>query len=125
MPGLDRFRPWFYAAAAYNLCWGIGAMLLAPSPGWRVVGLLVLVYAPAYWWAARAPARHVHLVLVASLGKLLGPLSLGLGLLVGLAAPRLFLVVITNDLIWWPAFGAYLWRAVPARGGGGAGLSGR
>jgi hypothetical protein len=122
---VDRFRGWFYAAAAYNLCWGVGAIVLARSDGWRVVGMLVAVYAPAYWWVARAPERHVHLVLVASLGKLLGPLALAVGLALGRADPRLLLVIATNDLLWWPAFAAYLRSAVPAQGGWRAVLSGR
>jgi hypothetical protein len=125
MQRLERYRWWFYAAAAYNVCWGSAAMLLAGSSGWKVVGLLLLVFAPAYWWAARAPDRHVHLVLVASLGKLLGPLALACGLLLGLVGPGLTLVVAGNDLIWWPAFAAYLQVAVPAEGGWRAVLSGR
>ncbi|HEV2123534.1 MAG TPA: hypothetical protein VGW38_12265, partial [Chloroflexota bacterium] len=79
---LRRYRPWFYAAAAYNLGWGslvvLSPTLLfrvldveAPSvlPLWQVVGMFVLAYAPAYWWAGRLPERHVHLVLTGHLGK--------------------------------------------------------
>lgn len=29
---LQRFSPWFYAAAGYNLVWGT-AFILAPGPG--------------------------------------------------------------------------------------------
>jgi hypothetical protein len=73
--GLAGYRPWFYAAAAYNLIWG-AAVTLRPSwlfevlgidqpnylPLWQVVGMFVLVFAPAYWWAGRFPERHAHLI---------------------------------------------------------------
>ena len=65
---LDRYRPWFYAAAAYNLLWGTVHVLFPslyfdlvgiPQPGypalWQCIGMFVLVYGPAYWWAARGP----------------------------------------------------------------------
>jgi hypothetical protein len=68
---LLRFRPWFYAAALYNLLWGATNVLFPglffdligmdrPNylPLWQVVGMFVLVYAPAYWWAAFALYLH-------------------------------------------------------------------
>src|SRR5437868_7081511 len=82
---LARYRPWFYAAAIYNLVWWSAVVLfpnllfqvlgMAPptyAPLWQVVGMFVLVFAPAYWWAARRPARHAHLIAIGLLGKLLG-----------------------------------------------------
>ena len=85
---LDRYRPWFYAAALYNFVWGslnvifpelffllVGMPPPNYPPLWQVVGMFVLVYAPAYWWAARFPARHPHLIAIGLLGKLLGPLG--------------------------------------------------
>ena len=127
---LARYRPWFYAAAIYNAVWG-GVNILfprffwdvigmpAPSflPIWQVVGMFVLVYAPAYWWAGRQPARHRHLILIGLLGKILGPIgflwSAGSGQL-----PVAFgLTILTNDLIWWPAFGLYLRDAARMCGG--------
>jgi hypothetical protein len=35
--------------------------------------MVLLVFAPAYIWAARCPDRHPHIILVAFLGKALGP----------------------------------------------------
>lgn len=124
------YRPWFYAAAAYNFAWGavniaapglffdvIGAEEPNYLPIWQVVGMFVLVYAPAYWWAARRPARHRHLVAIGLLGKLLGPI----GFVWAVAnddLPQAFgWTIITNDLIWWPAFGLYM-RDVFRRCGG-------
>ncbi len=84
-----RYRPWFYAAALYNLAWGALNVLFPDAlfqliglplgtylrPLWQVVGMFVLVYAPAYWWAARHPARHRHLIAIGLLGKVLDPLG--------------------------------------------------
>jgi len=113
----DGYRPWFYAAAAYNLVWGC-TNVAAPSlifdvlsleppnyPAlWQVVGMFVLAYAPAYWWAARHPERYPHLIVLAMLGKVLGPL--GFVWSVAFADfPLLFgITILTNDLIWYPAF---------------------
>lgn len=131
---LARYRPWFYAAALYNLAWG-GVNILFPHfffdligmshpnfiPVWQVVGMFVLVYAPAYWWAARQPARHRHLIVIGLLGKLLGPI----GFLWSAGTSQLPLAfgwtILTNDLIWWPVFGLYL-RDVARTCGGWAAL---
>jgi len=127
---LDHYRPWFYAAAVYNLVWGLVAILAPdsffrlirmPKPNypalWQVVGMMVGVYAPAYWWVGRYPARHRHLIVIGLLGKILGPLgffwSAGTGRL-----PLAFgLTILTNDLIWWPAFGLFLRDAARLSGG--------
>lgn len=127
---LDRYRPWFYAAAAYNLAWGLMVivwpaaffrLIRMPAPGeiaiWQALGMMVLVYAPAYWWVARDPVEHRHLVVIALLGKILGPL----GFLWGVSAhtlPLLFgLTIVTNDCLWWPAFTAFLFKAARLSGG--------
>ena len=129
-----RYRPWFYAAAAYNLVWGLLVLLFprrsmrllglpeaTPTPLWQVVGMFVLVYAPGYWWVARRPARHRQFVLIGLLGKVLGPLGF-LWSLRGGTLPRAFgWTILTNDLLWWPAFGGYL-RLAARRAGGWAAL---
>jgi hypothetical protein len=127
---LSRFRPWFYAASFYNLLWGAVNILFprlffdllgmpAPSflPIWQVVGMFVLVYAPAYWWAARRPWTHRHLVLIGLLGKLLGPMGFVWAVAVGQLPLAFGLTILTNDLIWWPPFFLYL-RDVTRMGGG-------
>ena len=119
---LRRFGPWFYAAAAYNLAWG-ATMVLAPglvlgalglatpdTVAWQVIGMLILVYAPAYWWAARAPSRHPDLIAIATLGKTLGPLGFVWAVAAGTLPLRFGLTIVTNDLIWLPAFSLYLAR---------------
>jgi hypothetical protein len=125
---VERFRPWFYAAAVYNLVWGT-TFVLAPGPlvrtlgvphpettAWRVVGMLLLVYAPAYWWAARRPSQHVHLIAIATLGKIFGPFGFAWATTGGNLPWRFGLTIVTNDLIWLPAFALYLQAATCERG---------
>lgn len=127
---LARYRPWFYAAALYNLAWGglnvfvpqlFFRLLGVPAPNyvaiWQVVGMFVLVYAPAYWWVARHPARHRHLILIGLLGKLLGPIGFAWAVASGQLPLAFGWTILTNDLIWWPAFGLYLRDAARLSGG--------
>ena len=118
---LARYRPWFYAAALYNLVWG-SVMVLWPEwyfrllsmpppnylPFWQVVGMFVLVYAPGYWWAARRPSRHYHLILIGFIGKALGPIGFVWAYLNGQLPLAFGVTNLTNDLIWLPAFAWYL-----------------
>jgi small multidrug resistance pump len=135
---LARYSPWFYAAAVYNLLWGginalfptllftlIGMEPPSQGPLWQVVGMFVLAYAPAYWWAARYPSRHRHLVLIGLLGKLLGPAGFTWAVLSGQLPLAFGWTIITNDLIWWPAFGLYLRDAARVSGGWATMLSGK
>jgi hypothetical protein len=127
---LAQYRGWFYAAALYNLVWGgvnilfphlffdlVGMPRPAPTAVWQVVGMFVLVYAPAYWWAGRYPDRHRHMILIGLLGKLLGPI----GFIWSVTQDQLPLAfgwtLLTNDLIWWPAFGLFLRDAARMHGG--------
>jgi len=134
---LARYRPWFYAAALYNFVWGALNVLfpelffrlvgMTPPnypPLWQVVGMFVLVYAPAYWWAARFPARHRHLIVIGLLGKLLGPLGFVWSAWSGSLPLAFGWTLLTNDLIWWPAFGLYLRDAARLSGGWAALLAG-
>jgi hypothetical protein len=127
---LARYRPWFYAAALYNLLWG-SFVILSPKllfrrlriavpnylPLWQVVGMMVLVYAPAYWWVARAPRRHRHFILVGLLGKVLGPAGFLWSAARGQLPAAFGLTILTNDLIWWPAFALFLRDAARRHGG--------
>lgn len=132
-----RFRPWLVAAAIYNLLWGCFTIvfpdalfrLLRMSPPsylplWQVVGMFVLVYAPAYGWAARRPSAHGHLILVGIVGKILGPLGFLWALASGQLPLRFGAVILTNDLLWWPAFACYLQAVARVHGGWKAFLTG-
>jgi small multidrug resistance pump len=135
-PALSRYSPWFYAAAVYNLLWGALNVLfpawyfhfirmpLEYSPLWQVVGMMVGVYALAYWWTARHPERYPHFIIIGLLGKILGPIGFVWSCYHG-RLPLIFgLTILTNDLIWWPAFGLYLRDSARLRGGWAAMLRG-
>jgi hypothetical protein len=127
---LEKYRSWFLAAAIYNFLWGILNIVFPrlffellkiepPSylPIWQVVGMFVLVYSPAYWWAARHPEQHPHLIVIGLLGKLFGPIGFLYSFLTG-QLPLVFgWTILTNDLIWWPAFFLYLKDSAALRGG--------
>ena len=93
-------------------------------PLWQVVGMFVLVYTPAYWWAARHPARHHHLVLIGLLGKLLGPLGFVWSAALGQLPLAFGWTILANDLLWWPSFSLYLRDAARLHGGWRAMLRG-
>lgn len=121
---VHRYGPWLLAAAAYNLAWG-ALNVLAPGaifavlglrqptypPLWQVVGMFVLLYALAYWWAARDPVRHRHLIAVGMLGKLAGPAGFIWSLATGGLPLSFGIVILMNDVVWWPPLGACLWEA--------------
>jgi hypothetical protein len=134
---LDRYRVWFYAAAIYNAVWGAQAILFPrlffdligmPPPNvlplWQVVGMFVGVYAPAYWWAARHPDRHPHIILIGFIGKAAGPVGFIYAYLTGQLPLAFGLTNLANDLIWLPVFLLYLRDSARLRGGWGALLLG-
>ncbi|MFM8613048.1 MAG: alkyl hydroperoxide reductase [Actinomycetota bacterium] len=117
-------------AAIYNLAFGAGAVLFPsvwfeaaglaqpnyPSL-WQCIGMIVGVYGVGYWIAARDPRTHWPIVLVGLLGKVLGPIGF-LGAVVSGRVPiEAGLIIVTNDLIWWPGFGLALLLAWRGRAG--------
>lgn len=117
---LNHYRPWFFAAAFYNLVWGIVNILFPekifeilnlPTPSdlflWQLTGMWVLVYAPAYYWAGRRPYYHRHIILIAFMGKLIGPLGFGWSVYTGQLPIRFGWIILTNDLVWWPILICY------------------
>ena len=119
MQGIERFKPLFYAAAIYNVVWGI-VVVLFPNlyfdligmarpnhPAiWQSVGMMVAVYGPGYWLIARNPERYAPLVWIGLLGKTLGPIGFLIGAIRGELPWAFGIVCLTNDFIWWVPF----WR---------------
>jgi len=129
-PSTGNYRLWLRAAAVYNLVWGSGVVLFpgflfdalglpvpAPAAIWQVVGMFVLVFAPAYWWASEDPVRHRHLLLIGLAGKTLGPLGYVWAAVSGALPVGFGWIVLTNDVVWWPALAACLHQASRASGG--------
>jgi hypothetical protein len=103
-------------AALYNLLYAIVLSLwpaqlfnllrlpATPDVIIRCIGMMVGVYALAYWIAAQDVPRYWPLVAVGLLGKTLGPLGFLHGALTGALSWRSGFFVLFSDLIWWPAF---------------------
>lgn len=117
---LNRYRAWFYAAALYNFLWGTWVILFPnhlfdllqmerPNyPGiWQSVGMIVQVYAIGYWLIAKDPKRYAALVWVGLIGKIFGPVGFLFTALKGELPWKFGVTILTNDLIWWPAFIAF------------------
>ncbi len=111
-------------AAVYNIVFGAWAVLLPASafelagldqPNypelWQCIGMIVGVYGIGYAIAARDPIRHWPIVLVGLLGKILGPIGFLGAVLQDRVPLSASLIIVTNDLIWWPGFGIALWLA--------------
>ncbi|MFN2582176.1 MAG: hypothetical protein ABR498_05485, partial [Candidatus Dormibacteria bacterium] len=119
------YARWLKAAAIYNAVWGLTNMLFPkavfrllrmPQPEplafWRVTAMMVAVYAPAYWWAAGDPIGRAPVTGVGFAGKLLGPLGFVLEARARRLPARFGLTIITNDLVWLPAFARLLGDAI-------------
>ncbi|MFZ4507379.1 MAG: alkyl hydroperoxide reductase [Fimbriimonas sp.] len=117
MERLARYRPWFYAAAAYNVAWGAFVVLWPEGyfrilnlplptylPIWQGVGMIVGVYALGYWLIARDPVRYGPFVWIGLLGKVFGPIGCLLAALKGDLPWSFGWINLTNDIIWLPAF---------------------
>ncbi len=121
-----RHRITFVLAGAYNILWG-GYAALDPQWFFRLTGLpplnhpqifaclgmVVGLYGLLYLEVARAPERGWLLAAVGLLGKILGPLGLAVLIVTGQWPVGTIVLCLTNDLIWWLPFAAYLRQAWP------------
>jgi len=112
------------AAAAYNLSWGVFAILspltifrlagFNPLPVypelWQCIGMMVGVYGIGYGIAALDPVRHWPIVLVGLLGKIFGPIGFVSAANSGRFPIAMGWTILTNDLIWWIPFSLILWK---------------
>lgn len=114
---MERYRPWFLAAAIYNLVWGLVVVLfpkelfsvagVPPSnyPAlFQCIGMMVLAYAPGYWMVWRDPTRFGPFVWIGILGKALGPIGFGVSVLRGDLPICFGWLICLNDIPWLPAF---------------------
>ncbi|MEM6315945.1 MAG: alkyl hydroperoxide reductase [Planctomycetota bacterium] len=131
-PRRTVYRWFFYAAAFYNTVWGI-VVILAPgwtlelatietsaitNLFWQCIGMFVMVFALGYWAAARDPERYAPFILIATLGKVFGPIGFVYGAFYLEALPKwLGVTILTNDLVWWPAFFAFCYETMLKRRG--------
>ena len=114
-----NYRRWFYAAAIYNIAWGVAVIAFPGTllriadmsatgvePLVQVIGMVVGVYAYGYYLLAREPQRYCGLIWIAIAGKTLGPLGFIHGAVTGALPLKFGWICVFNDVIWWPVF----WR---------------
>jgi hypothetical protein len=119
-------RRLFIAAGAYNIAWGVyssidpqwlfrfARMPLSNTPEiFACLAMVVGLYGFVYFEVARVPECGFVLAAVGLLGKILGPIGLGVLLLRGAWPPRAIILCLTNDFIWWIPFAIYLRDAWP------------
>ena len=127
MPRHGFHQAVFLAAGIYNLAWGAYS---AVDPQWlfrfarmtpinypeifACLAMVVGLYGILYLEIARRPEHGWLMAAVGLIGKVLGPIGLGLLLLRGAWPPATLVLCLTNDLIWWIPFGLYLHDAWPA-----------
>jgi hypothetical protein len=132
-PRRSVYRYVFYAAALYNLLWGVAVVLFPTVPFklvgiplekvgdigvlfWQCIGMFVGVFAIGYWLAARDPERYAGFILIGCLGKIFGPIGFLYGWLwLGHMPGQVGLTILTNDLLWWPAFFPFVWETCVLR----------
>jgi hypothetical protein len=111
----------FVLAGVYNVGWGIWSAL---DPQWlfRFSGLeplnhpsifaclamVVGLYGVLYLEVARVPENGWLIAAVGMLGKVLGPIGLGMLIARGTWPTSTIVLCLTNDIIWWLPFGLYL-----------------
>ncbi len=123
-PALAVAKVTLAVAAVYNILFGAWVVLFPASafelagldqPNdpelWQCIGMIVGVYGIGYAIAARDPIRHWPIVLVGLLGKIFGPIGFLGAVLQDRVPLEAGLIILTNDLIWWPGFGIALWLA--------------
>src|SRR5438105_12750347 len=119
-------RAVFAAAGLYNILWGLWSIA---DPQWlfrftgmppandpavfACLGMVVGLYGILYFEVARVPENGWLIAAVGLLGKLLGPIGMGLLLLNRTWPVTAGILVLGNDLIWWIPFALYLYDAWP------------
>lgn len=102
-----------YSAAFPELAMSV--LKVEPQAGsaelWRYFGITLCVYGVGYWCASYAPVRHLLIVLVGLLGKILGPIGFLLAARNGILPILPGIVFLVNGLIWSVPFTAVLFHA--------------
>ncbi|MDI6402460.1 DoxX family protein [Balneolaceae bacterium ANBcel3] len=137
-PGLDHFdsllkarwkKPFSWhsrgllVAAFYNIGFGIWAGVFPgqafqlfgmeaeiPLFLWQTVGMIVGVYGIGYGIAALNEQKHLPVILVGLLGKIFGPIGFVFTYLNGDISLSFGIMILLNDLIWYPLFFSICWR---------------
>jgi hypothetical protein len=125
------YRFIFLAAGIYNIGWGLYSVY---DPQWlfrfsglpplnypaifACLGMVVGLYGIIYFKVAFAPEQGWLLAAVGLAGKILGPIGLATLIWNGTWPKSTIVLCLTNDLIWWLPFAAYLYDAWPSKQSG-------
>lgn len=120
---MQAFQKWFYAAAVYNVVWGLVAMAfpqaifqltgsaLSNYPSlMQCIGMMVMVYSLGYYYIAKDPERYASYVWIGLLGKTLGPIGFVWAALHHELPWGFGVINLFNDVLWLPAFWIFALR---------------
>ncbi len=123
MDNPKRFTNWFYAATIYNVGWGLIVLLipnwmiekagvgnLISAPFLQAIGMMVGVYGYGFYLLARDPVRYSGFIWVGLLGKIFGLAGFLYYASTGVLPWNFGFSILTNDLIWIPAFTIFAWK---------------
>jgi hypothetical protein len=123
---MHKHRMTFLLAGIYNIGWGLYAVAdpqwlfrlagLPPSNTPQIfacLGMVLGLYGVLYLEVARRPEHGWLPAAVGFTGKLLGPAGLAVLILRDTWPPATLILIVTNDIIWWVPFAAYLRAAWP------------
>ncbi|MEP6765202.1 MAG: hypothetical protein ABJB66_12860 [Gemmatimonadaceae bacterium] len=126
IPRRRLHRSTFVAAGIYNIAWGVYSALdpqwlfrfanMAPLNQPAIFSCLAMVvglYGLVYFEVARRLEAGFPLAAIGLIGKILGPIGLGVLMFSGQWPVRSIVLCLTNDLIWWVPFALYLGDAWP------------
>lgn len=121
------YRASFLLAAIYNVLWGTAVILFPALPFrladlplpdpvglllWQCIGMFVLVYAVGYAYLWHDPLRYAPFALVATLGKLFGPIGWLWAYTQGILPLHTGLTILTNDVLWWPVWFPFVYKTL-------------
>jgi hypothetical protein len=111
----------FTLAGFYNIAWGIFTSL---DPQWlfrfskipdinypqifQCLAMVIALYGLLYWEVARLPQQNWPIAAVGLLGKILGPIGMIYMITTHQWPPKIMILCLTNDVIWWLPFALYL-----------------
>ncbi|MFN4244143.1 MAG: alkyl hydroperoxide reductase [Tepidisphaerales bacterium] len=121
------YRASFLLAAIYNVLWGTAVILFPTLPFrlaglplpdpvglllWQCIGMFVLVYAVGYAYLWHDPLRYAPFALVATLGKIFGPIGWLWAYTQGIVPLHTGLTILTNDVLWWPVWFPFVYKTL-------------
>ena len=130
IPHRRRYQIVFLAAGVYNMAWGgftvvrpqwlfeLAGMPVANHPQpFATLGMVIGLYGVLYLSVGAYPEHGWLIAAVGMTGKLLGPVGLAYLIISGAWPPTSVAICLTNDVVWWIPFAAYLRDGYISRAG--------